>query len=208
VVAPRTSKATTVALTRGEGERMQLASEGLLTYPGISGINGLCHIRVYEKPGCGPVVIVGQLEDNPGTAVNNAIETIAGHVQGTVINDGREFELITYHNLGGSPYSRVDFQIRSAGTPPADPSEQAEQYILIDGNETVTIYGSTYVGDFREPTWHHLQDINHSLGTTPREWERGEYTAQSVYGPAGAELREQLTAEAQATVHLLERELE
>jgi hypothetical protein len=46
-------------------------------YQGIDGFDGICHVRVYEQDGRLPVVIVGQLEDNPGTSISNAIEMVA-----------------------------------------------------------------------------------------------------------------------------------
>ena len=159
---------------------MQLASERLLSYPGIAGMDGLCHIRVYEASGENPVVIVGQLDDNPGTAVNNAIETIAGLIHAGVLSDGREFQLITYHTSGGRPYSRVALEHRPIGDHQPEPSDYNSHTILTDGQDTTIINGNQIIGDFRNPTWHPVPDISTILGHTPVEPEPGEYTAASI----------------------------
>lgn len=173
---------------------MQLTSEGLLPYPGIAGMDGLCHIRVYQTPGRTPVVIVGQLDDNPGTAINNAIETIAGLINTQVLDDGREFQLITYHNTGGPPYSHVTFEHRPLGDHQPEPSDYDSQTIITNGTHATMINGNQIIGDFRNPAWQHVPDISTILGHTPVEPIPGEYTAESVAGTDGARPRDRTTS--------------
>lgn len=163
---------------------MQQTSEHLLPYPGIAGMDGLCHIRLYEAPGRTPVVIVGQLDDNPGTAINNAIETIAGLIHARILHDGREFQLITYHTTGGRPYSHVTFEHRPIGDHRPEPGDYDSHTIITDGRRTTVINGNQIIGDFRDPTWHPVPDISAILGHAPIEVAPGEYTAASITNDA------------------------
>lgn len=61
---------------------MRLAFESLLVYQRLEGLDGLAHVRVYEAPGQFPVVIAGQLDDNPGTMLTTAIEMVAAAIPG------------------------------------------------------------------------------------------------------------------------------
>jgi hypothetical protein len=67
---------------------MELTRELLLPYQGLNGFDGVCHVRVYEQPGQLPVVIVGALDDNPGTSITNAIEMVAAAVQRSEFRTG------------------------------------------------------------------------------------------------------------------------
>src|SRR5271155_5119795 len=96
---------------------MQLTHESLLRYQGFHGTEGLCHVRVYEQAGRLPIVIVGALDDGPGTSTTNAIEMVAAAVQDGCFADSREFELVEYHPSSivchGSPtFGRVRFRHR------------------------------------------------------------------------------------------------
>lgn len=71
---------------------MELTHDRLLTYQGLHGMDGLCHVRVYEQPGRLPVVIAGVLDDNPGTSVTNAVEMAAQAVKARFFADGRRRE--------------------------------------------------------------------------------------------------------------------
>ncbi len=87
---------------------MQPLIDDLIPYPGIDNITGLCHLRIYERPNNTPVAIVGQLDDNPGTAITTRSRTIAALIRNQEL-DGHEFLLITYHTLRrrALPASRV-----------------------------------------------------------------------------------------------------
>src|SRR5689334_20850739 len=109
---------------------MKLTHDRLLAYPGNFGMHGLCHIRVYQHPGRPPVVIAGGLDDNPGTSITNAIETVAQAVRLAFFADGREFTLIEHHPdqaNGAMPpsFALVTFGHASHDDPPDDPGASA-----------------------------------------------------------------------------------
>jgi hypothetical protein len=76
--------------------------EQLLPFEGLHGIDGLCHVRSYERPGRLPVVIAGELDDNPGTKIRKAIASVAGAVQRELFGDGREFVLVEHRPACGA----------------------------------------------------------------------------------------------------------
>jgi hypothetical protein len=152
---------------------MDLTRELLLPYQGLDAFNGLCHIRVYEQPGQLPVVIAGGLDDNPGTSVTLAIETVAATVQRSEFSDGREFHLIEHYRdpLDGRPaptYSLIHFSHH-----PLQESPEIE-------------------GEFRHPYWEPIDNVEELLGCKVTAWERGLYTARAVAGEQGERLRSEL----------------
>lgn len=75
-------------------------------------MDGLAHVRVYEGPGQIPVVIAGQLDDNPGTHLTIGIEMAATSIHENLFPDGREFRLSptsreTRSATHGSPSSNL-----------------------------------------------------------------------------------------------------
>src|SRR5271163_4197127 len=97
---------------------IELTRELLMPYQGLDGCEGLCHVRVYEALGRVPVVIVGGLDDNPGTAIALVIETVAAAVQRRLFADGRQFHLVEHYRdviegLQTSRYALVRFGGRS-----------------------------------------------------------------------------------------------
>jgi hypothetical protein len=48
------------------------------------------------------------------------------------------------------------------------------------------------LGDFRDPVWTLVEDLNGLLGCAPQTGAHGEYTVLAVAGPAAEALREQL----------------
>jgi hypothetical protein len=189
---------------------MQLTHQSLLPYQGFHGTRGLCHIRVYEQPGRLPVVIAGALDDGPGTSVTNAIEMVAAAIQANVFADGREFELIEYYpdsiDGGSSPrFTRVRFKHRSVEENPGDPSHYAGTMLLIDGAEIHVTEGTPIEGDFRDPDWEPVANIEQLVGCEVEVWEPSSYTARAVAGEQGQQLCDELADEsAEAMARLRE----
>ena len=156
---------------------MELTRELLLPYQGLDAFNGLCHLRVYEQPGQLPVAIAGGLDDNPGTAVTNAVEMVAAAVQRSEFLDGREFRLIEHYRDGidGRPppaYSLVHFSHR--------PLEESP-------NDTPSIEG-----DFRHPCWEPIDSVEALVRCKVAFWTPGTYTARATAGEQGERLRREL----------------
>jgi hypothetical protein len=188
---------------------MQLRHESLLPYQGLHGTRSLCHIRVYEQPGRLPVVIAGALDDAPGTTITNATEMVAGAVQAGVFTDGREFELIEHYpgslDGGGPTFSRVRFAHRSIEEDPEDPTHYAGSILLISGEETHATDGQPIEGDFRDPSWEPVADIDRLLGCKVEIWPEGIYTARAVAGEHGQQLLDEIAAEmAEITEELID----
>ena len=122
---------------------MQLEWELLLAFPGIGGMQGICHIRTYEAPGYRPVVIAGELTDNPGTYIPNAIETLAHTIQEQLYSDGREFQLIQHRPP--DEYLAVDFHHRSVSENPEDPEHLVDQLIIHGSFEDCREHVARYV---------------------------------------------------------------
>lgn len=182
---------------------MRLTHESLLAYQGLHGTRGLCHVRVYEEPGRLPVVIAGALEDAPGTSITNAIEMVAAAIQASVFSDGREFELIEHYpdrldGSGAPGFSRIRFVHRSIEEDPGDPSHYAGNLVFIAGEDVHVAEGSPIVGDFRDPSWEPIADIELLLGSEVEVWEPGSYTARAVAGEQGQLLCDEVAEETAA----------
>ncbi|MHB1527010.1 MAG: helix-turn-helix transcriptional regulator [Candidatus Dormibacteria bacterium] len=87
---------------------MELVNEEVVDlYPGLPS-SPRAHLRLYATPGADrePVVILGQLEDNSGVSVTNAIEEFARYIAGR-FRPGRDFLLIEHRvglKSGDEPY--------------------------------------------------------------------------------------------------------
>ena len=131
---------------------MRLPHETLISYRGFHGIDGLCHVRVFEAPGRLPVVIAGALDDNTGTSITNAVEMVAAAIKQKLFPEGREFELIEHYpgslRDGSKPsFTRVRFQHpHRADRPPA-----CGTVLLTDGTDAAVSEGPAMPGDFRSP---------------------------------------------------------
>jgi hypothetical protein len=183
---------------------MELKHESLLPYQGFHGTQGICHVRVYEQPGRLPVVIAGALEDAPGTSTMNAIEMVAAAIQANLFPDGREFELVEHFpgSLGGRfgpSFARVRFAHRSIDENPEDATHYAGTLMVIGGDEVHVTLGHPIQGDFRDPSWEPITDIEQLIGREVEVWDEGTYTARAVAGERGQRLRDEVarqTAEA------------
>jgi hypothetical protein len=156
---------------------IELTRELLMPYQGLDGREGLCHVRVYEEFGRLPVVIVGGLDDNPGTAIALVIETVAAAVQRRLFADGRQFHLVEHYRdviegLRTSRYALVRFRGRSVvGT-----------VGVWDGAGVEGARQRAVEGDFRDPRWEPIDDIEELLGCEVAVWWPGRYTARAVAG--------------------------
>jgi hypothetical protein len=160
---------------------IELTRELLMPYQGLDGREGLCHVRVYEALGRLPVVIVGGLDDNPGTAIALVIETVAAAVQRRLFADGRQFHLIEHYRdpiegLQTSRYALVRFGGRSVvgGAGAWDGAGVRESAEVREG--------AGVEGDFRDPRWEPIDDIEELLGCQVAVWWPGRYTARAVAG--------------------------
>lgn len=186
---------------------MDLTRELLLPYQGLHGLDGLAHIRIYEQSGQLPLVLAGALDDNPGSSITNSISMLAAAVQRSQFADGREFRLIEHHpntidGLSTPTYALVHFARR-----PIDrrtlPSAHYTRTVVPLGEDTTTTavaavsHGATAIdGDFREPRWEPVEDIEELLGCPITVWAPGRYTAGAVGGDAGERLRSLLAENA------------
>jgi hypothetical protein len=174
---------------------MELTSELLLTYQGKNGYDGLCHVRVYEEAGQLPVVLAGALSDNPGTMLQPGIEMVAAAIQQSLFEDGREFRLIEYHpSRGGGEeemprFMRVHFEHRKLSESPDDPGNYAGMVAVIGEEETAVAHGRQIEGDFRDPRWDVVGDIENVVGCEVQVWPVDEYTALALGGEEGERLR-------------------
>ncbi|HXN40005.1 MAG TPA: hypothetical protein VN892_18390 [Solirubrobacteraceae bacterium] len=187
---------------------MQLTHQALLPYQGFHGTQGLCHLRVYEQPGRLPIVIAGALDDNPATSITNAIEMVAAAIQASVITDGREFELIEHYPASLADkrtptFSRVRFAHRTIDEDPDDPTHYAGTLLMIDGEKTHVTRGRPICGDFRDPSWESIADIEQLLGCEVNVWRQGDYTARAVAGEQGQQLRNEVAEQTTAATRQL-----
>ncbi len=65
------------------------------TDPG--GRAALCHLRVWRRVGAPAVVVVGELADNPGGAIEASVARIAAALHHDVLLDGTGFRLVLHH---------------------------------------------------------------------------------------------------------------
>jgi hypothetical protein len=125
--------------------------EYLLVYTGFGTSIGVCHVVLSRSPE-EAMVLVGQLEDNPGTSVTNAIERVAERIS-TNLLDGREaFELFEYFPGGGIVIPRFARVTWEGGKP------------------------------FYMPVWHEIEPISHPwLEVAARRVGQEPYTTESIH---------------------------
>jgi hypothetical protein len=73
-------------------------TEYILVFRGFSRAPSYCHALVSE--GDQPTVLVGELADNPGTSVENAVERAAYGVAQTSLPDAQDFALYQFDPQG------------------------------------------------------------------------------------------------------------
>jgi len=189
---------------------MQLTQQSLLRYQGLHGSEGLCHVRAYEQAGCLPVAIAGALDDGLGTSTTNAIEMVAAAAQRACFADGCEFELIEHHpssiaGYGGPSFCRVRFRHRDIDEDPSDLSHYAGAILSFEPDGLDLEPGEPIRGDFRDPSWEPIADVEQFVGCDVQIWEDGTYTARAVAGEQGQRLRDRVAAHTgEAINHLLD----
>jgi hypothetical protein len=179
---------------------VKLARELLLPYQGLNGFDGLCHVRVYEDPGRLPVAIAGGLTDNPGTSITNAVEMVAAAIQRSIFTDGREFRLVEHHPsplaVRDRPtFALVHFTHRSIRENPDNAEHYAGNIVILAEEEATAARGPEIEGDFREPRWEPIDDIHELVGCEVQTWPKDQYTAHTVAGEPGEQLRRRLAAQ-------------
>jgi hypothetical protein len=185
---------------------MQLTRELLLAYPGLHGLDGLCHIRVYEQTDRPPVVIAGALDDNPGSSPTNAIALLAAAIQASQFPDGRSFRLIEHYpgtldGRGIPTYALIHFERRPVHARPHEGSRHTGTVTTL-GGETGRARDSRVEGSFRNPRWETIDDVEQLLECTVAVWPPGSYTAGAIAGEEGERLRSLLAENAnQAEEH-------
>lgn len=111
-----------------------VTGESLLSYKGPNGMDGLAHVRVYEAPGRLPVVIAGQLDDNPGIRLSLAIEMVAAAIQSSVLPTGVSFACCSLSRPTCSATPGLWRSASPTGAPariPGDPPHYSGQTIVI-----------------------------------------------------------------------------
>lgn len=102
---------------------MQLTHDQIFYYAGFGGCDSWAHLRVFQEGGALPVVIVGELDDNPGTSVTNFAEELAELIALGFFPEGREFVFIEFYagqidqwREDRTPsYSMTTFDLSAAG---------------------------------------------------------------------------------------------
>jgi hypothetical protein len=183
---------------------MRITHESLMRYQGLNGADGVCHVRVFERPGELPVVIAGNLDDNPGTTITNAIEMVAEAVKRNVISDGREFKLIEHYpgallDPTVPAFSWVTFEHQDN----SESNKRAGTVVLVDPDGNAVEYGREIEGDFRNPRWKTIDDITQELSCEIATWKEGRYTSYAVGGKRGKKLRDNTAKDAKAAIDRL-----
>jgi len=83
-----------------QSDDWRLVADRLFVYPAPNGLDGLCHLRVFEctRGRARPVVIVGGLTDEIGSrSITNSCEWIAAAVQEEYFPNGRRFDFVEHH---------------------------------------------------------------------------------------------------------------
>lgn len=165
---------------------MSLTYEGLVQYPGYEGIDGLCHVRVYQPRPLWRrrVVIVGGLDDNPGTSITGAAPALAealkqlpplARVLGT--RPDRRPRIVEHYPEG----------ICGDGVP---------SFCFVRVKRSRRRSGSEYAATSRRSI--DLMTIEQIVGCDVRVWRPGDYTAAAVAGAAGEALLEQVAERSKA----------
>ena len=86
----------------------RLTHQELLEYPGLNGMVGACHLRVYERRRRRPLCVVGSFDVPVGTTITNGIELVATAISER-IGTGR-FKLIQWLPHTETPFVEMRLQ--------------------------------------------------------------------------------------------------
>jgi hypothetical protein len=170
----------------------QPARDELLPFQGLHEIDGLCHVRTYERPGRLPVVIAGELDDNPGTKIRKAISSVARAIQDELFVDGREFVLVEYRPARGAQQDLFELVPLACGAEGAlvrggDPPERARS----DDIAALDSHG---------PARLRIDEIAGLTGCPVATWRDSRYEARTVAGLRGEYLRRDVAARGNTSV--------
>jgi hypothetical protein len=103
---------------------------------------------------------------------------------------GEEFTLIEHYpdQINGAmpPYfARVTFNHADHDESPEDPNALASTLTLIGPAGEQVSYLERIEGDYREPRWTPIEDIDGLVGCHVQTWPPGSYTARAVAGRYG-----------------------
>jgi hypothetical protein len=92
-------------------------TEYLLVYTGFARTPGWCHVIVADNGH--PTVLVGDLDDNPGTSVINATEEVAVAISQKLFNGAgpNDFTMFEYYTKGIPDHAPTFFRIEWEGEP-------------------------------------------------------------------------------------------
>jgi len=93
-------------------------SQQILVYRGFARDPGWCHVIVGRDERTGDTaVLVGELDDNPGTTITNALEEVAEAIKRYVLNGDSDFELYQYSPQGLPDLKPTFYRIEWKGQP-------------------------------------------------------------------------------------------
>lgn len=95
---------------------MRQIRDEIYHYPGFGGAPSHCRLRVWRDPDFAPVVIVYELDDNPGTSVTNRAELLAWQVWNE-LERPRPFNYFESYTRpdGERTYDEVQFDLAETG---------------------------------------------------------------------------------------------
>ena len=175
----------------------QLVRDEVQAFDTPKGCPGVFHLRLFRARFRRPVAVCGELTDNPGPSITNAIESVAERVAELV--GTRPFRLVEHYPwTGASPkdearpsYSLITFSGRKP-----EPIIPAGICVVSDeGVENLRPLPSP--DSFRGPRWSALALSPEPFlgpGIELRAWPPNEYTAANIGGAQAARIRDDVAA--------------
>lgn len=106
-------------------------TEALLRYNGAPGSVGICHVVVDYA---GKRALAGELDDNPGTSVTNALETITSDIAKLYFDGKFDFRMYEYIPLDivsrGPAIYRIDWRSPPLSMPVWEPTEPDDAFVV------------------------------------------------------------------------------
>lgn len=91
--------------------------QSILVYRGFARAPGWCHVVHGVNEEGAKAVLVGELDDNPGTSVTNAIEEVAASVKREMLGGEGDFTLFEYAPKGMPDLRPTFYQVIWEGQP-------------------------------------------------------------------------------------------